>query len=204
MNKIKWFHRKKKEPWGRRPLSWYDAAYEKHERYQDHYSRSIYYPLWSVIADRMKRQGESHILDLGCGPGQFGAFLHDQGFSEYCGIDFSAVCIDLARRACPWFEFIQGDVLETDILRVRPYNCLIACEFLEHVENDLEILQHVRPGTRFFGTVPSFPYVSHVRHFTGEPEVDMRYRHLFESLSIQKFVINPNGESCFIMEGIMD
>jgi len=44
-------------------------------------------------------------------------------------------------------------------------------EFLEHIEHDLDVIRFIRPRTYFVGTVPNFPYVSHVRHFQDCDEV---------------------------------
>src|SRR5262249_48355077 len=58
---------------------WYDRCYTETPTYRDHYTRSSYYPLWTVIVDRVRRDKVKRILEIGCGPGQLAAFLLDQG-----------------------------------------------------------------------------------------------------------------------------
>jgi len=189
------------ETWGERPPEWYDAIYENSEGYSTHYTDSVYYFFWTVIADRMKREGIDNLLDLGCGPGQFAALLYDQGFRKYCGVDFSCRCIEMAKERCDTFEFVVADVVQTDILESRNYDCLIAMEFLEHVKDDLAILKRVKSGTKFFGTVPDFPYPSHVRHFLNSKEVERRYGAFFSSFSVDSFLRDPDGPVFFLLEG---
>ena len=76
-------------------------------------------------------------------------------------------------------------------------------EVLEHIERDLEIVSQVRPGTRCLCTVPNFPYVSHVRHFTSKEEVVGRYGQYFEDFEVTaiKGTSGP-GIWFFLMDGI--
>ncbi|MFZ1947564.1 MAG: class I SAM-dependent methyltransferase [bacterium] len=189
------------KPWGERPAEWYDAKYLSSAEYRKHYSESRYYFLWTVVVDRMMRHRVERVLDLGCGPGQFGALLHDKGFREYCGVDLSSRCVEIARQKCPSFEFIVGNILETDVLESRDYDCLIALEFLEHVTEDLTVLRRAKAGTKFFGTVPSLPYVSHVRHFSSVEEVESRYEALFSPFRVDAFLEKPRGPVFYVLEG---
>jgi hypothetical protein len=75
-------------------------------------------------------------------------------------------------------------------------------EFLEHVENDVEIVSRVKPGTRFYGTVPNFPYVSHVRHFLTEEQIRERYQRYFSPFQVDAFLSDPNGTTHYLMDGI--
>jgi SAM-dependent methyltransferase len=181
---------------------WYDAVYQHSAKYARHYSESGYYFMWTVIADRLRRQGVRRILDLGCGPGQFARLLHDQGFRHYCGVDLSSTSVELARRQCPEFEFIVADLLQDDVLARRDYDCLIALEFLEHVHEDLTVLGQVKRGTRFIGSVPSFPSAAHVRHFTSVEQVEARYGSLFSGFQVDVMIRNPKGTRFYLMEGI--
>jgi len=181
---------------------WYDDIYKQPFDYQYHYTQSRYYFLWSVIGDRMIRSGVRRILDLGCGPGQFASFLYDKGLKDYCGLDFSQEAIAIAKRRCPFYEFVLTDIRECDILEVADYDCVVALEFLEHVDRDTKIIERIRPKTKFYGTVPNFPYISHVRHFLDEGEVRSRYHHFFSYFHVDKFLQNLSGMTYYLIEGI--
>jgi hypothetical protein len=83
---------------------------------------------------------------------------------KYTGIDLSPVAIQMAEKQCPEFHFIAANALETDVFDTAEYDTAISFEFLEHVEDELSVLRRLAPGTRFWGTVPDFEYVSHVRY----------------------------------------
>lgn len=189
-------------PNGIRPAQWYDSVYESSVEYRKHYTESVYYFLWTVLVDRMMYQGVDNVLDLGCGPGQFGSLLLEKGFRHYCGVDFSHSCIELAKQNCPSFDFVVANILESDVLEVRDYDCVLAMEFLEHVEEDVDVLSRIKAGVKFFGTVPSFPYISHVRHFSNIEEVEVRYSSLFSSFRVDTFLADPEGNRFYLFEGV--
>jgi 2-polyprenyl-3-methyl-5-hydroxy-6-metoxy-1,4-benzoquinol methylase len=182
--------------------SWYDDVYKLNTDYLGHYTQSRYYFIWSVICDRFLRSGLKLILDLGCGPGQFASLLSDKGIYNYCGLDYSKVAIALAQQQSPLHKFIQTDILQSDALKVADYDCVVALEFLEHIEQDIQILQRIKSGTKFYGTVPNFPYISHVRHFNNKQEVRSRYDHLFSGFSVDSLLGNKNGTTYYLIEGI--
>lgn len=187
---------------GQQDVSWYDETYASTEHYHRHYTTSHYYFLWSVIADRIIRQRVTSVLDIACGPGQFAALLRDKGLADFCGVDFSPQTISMARAACPEFTFVLADVFESDLIETYPYDTVVCMEFLEHVESDLEIVRRVRRATRCYATVPNFPYVSHVRHFSGTGEVESRYGDMFKDFRVDAFPANEKGTVFFLFEGI--
>ena len=189
------------EPHGVKDADWYDHVYDKAKSYRKHYTKSRYYFIWSVVVDRMMRAGVGRILDLGCGPGQFASLLFDKGVKTYRGVDFSSKSIEMAKERCPSFEFIVADICHSDILDVSDYDCVVALEFLEHVESDTELIQRIRPGVAFFGSVPNFPDKAHARYFKDEKEVHARYHSYFSDLKVDSFLQHRNGKTFFLMEG---
>ena len=196
------FARESRQRPGAKGAEWYDSAYENTVAYRQHYSKSSYYFLWAVVADRITRSGARQIVDLGCGPGQFASLLYDKGIRSYRGVDFSSKCIAMAKHRCPFFDFAIADLSDAGMLRDLPYDTIVSLEFLEHVPFDLEVIGNVRRGTKVFATVPNFPYVSHVRHFTSEADVRLRYGRFFSDLTVDAFLENPEGKTFYLMEGI--
>ena len=180
---------------------WYDNAYKNTPAYHVHYTDSNYYFIWNVIMDRIKRFNANSIIDLGCGSGQFGSLLFDNGIKNYLGIDFSEEAIKIARTVCPYYKFKHLDLTKNNILLTYSYDCVVTLEFLEHIEFDLEVLRQIKTGSKVFATVPNFPYVSHVRHFKNEMEVINRYKHLFSDLTVDSFIENSKGKTFFLLEG---
>lgn len=191
----------------KQPASWYDSVYKEAEAYQTSYKNSLYLPIWAKILAGMREQGHIDILDLGCGPGQFAAFLHDNKISSYLGVDFSSVALDMARslQLGPSFRFKQQDVTTADLaaLSELPITCVVATEFLEHIEDDLSVLRRLPSLKRFYGSVPNFPYVSHVRHFKNEEAVYDRYSKELYDCTVETVKRTPfEPYEFFIVSGI--
>ncbi len=107
----------------------------------------------------------------------------------------------MSKKRCPYFDFLVVDLTQSDILQTSAYDCIVTLEFLEHVEFDLEVIRRIRPGTKFFATVPNFPYESHVRHFANESEVKERYQPFFSEFTVDTFLENAKGKTFYLMEG---
>jgi SAM-dependent methyltransferase len=185
-----------------RNSSWYDERYPNNPTYLCHYAESGYYAIWCVLVDRIKPETIRCLLDIGCGPGQLACFLGDRGLRRYVGLDFSPECIRMARSACPSVEFICADVLSCDVLENLDYEVVVATEFLEHVQDDLAVIDRIRPGTKVYGTVPNFPAPAHVRHFNSVEEVGARYSSRFVDFRADQFLHGSGGMSLFLFEGI--
>ena len=181
---------------GEKDAHWYDRQFERDRYWTQHYARSPYYFLWTVIADRIARSRASSILEVGCGSGQLAALLRDKGVRTYHGLDFSAKRIAHARKLSPSFGFSVADALETDLFDTVDYDMVLSTEFLEHVEGDTVVIQKIRSGTKFVGTVPDFPSKAHVRHFRDTDEVMARYGTYFDGLRVDDFV-SGNGATFF-------
>ncbi len=179
----------------------YDDSFTQNEHWRDHYTESRYYPNWLLISDRMKRSEVKSIVDIGCGSGQFAQLLYDQGFPAYVGVDFSSKRIDWARKICPAYTFVAANIFEIDLLETHFYDAVVCTEFLEHVEEDLRVIENIRPGSRVYATVPNFPYKSHVRHFSNIDEVIGRYKELFDPLRVDQFAGDAKGKLYFLIEG---
>lgn len=184
------------------PPEFYDQTFELNSDYRKHYTESSYYPVWTVIADRIRGEKDISVIDIGCGSGQFGSFMRDFGVSRYTGIDFSKSRIAYAKSICPEFHFYDLDVFQEEILDQFDYDLVVVLEFLEHVENDIGVLTNLKRGTKVLASVPNFPAQGHVRLFHSESEVLTRYCNVFERLEVDKIIANSTGKAFFIIEGI--
>jgi SAM-dependent methyltransferase len=175
--------------------NYYDRLYAGSEEYQLAYPDSRYYFVWTVIVDRIRRECLGRILEIGCGSGQLARFLLDQGITSYTGIDFSGTAISLASARCPEGCFLVADARFSDVYAHCKRDVIIATEVLEHVEDDLDVVSRFPPGIRCICSVPSFPYESHVRHFSSASEVTDRYAPYFTDFDV--FTLRVPGASLF-------
>jgi SAM-dependent methyltransferase len=185
-----------------RDASYYDQMYAESDEYRKHYTESRYYFLWCVIVDRLKRANVQSVLDVGCGPGQFASLLRDSGIRKYCGIDLSENAVRTARAICGQYEFVATSVFDTNLFDEFDYDAVISLEFLEHVNEDIAILDGIRQGRRFYGSVPNFAYESHVRHFLDCGQVTDRYASLFTQFKVDEFPANRGETKYFLFEGV--
>lgn len=167
-----------------------------------HYTSSRYYFLWAVIADRLVRAGSASLLDLGCGSGQFACFMRDKGINNYIGVDFSSYRIQLAKKTCPKYTFFQADIFSTDLFDLTAYDTVIALEFLEHIERDLEVLARVRQGSQVYATVPDFSSPGHVRYFKSAAQVESRYKSYFDTMKVDFFIAESGRKTYYLIDGV--
>ena len=78
----------------------------------------------------------SVIGDLGCGKGEWLAWLHQQGLKNLWGVDWSASDVAIARQNCPGIEIEEGDIF----MRLREkrgcFDLLHAKDLIEHLKPD--------------------------------------------------------------------
>lgn len=164
--------------------TFYDQAFSTVDEYHKRYWDSRYYFAWTVICDRLKRRGIKRLLEIGCGPGQLAEMLIANQFS-YAGFDYSPVAIEMARsKGLANARFEVADATATNLYESVEYEAVVCTEVLEHVQNDEVIINAIRPGSYCICTVPSFPYVSHVRCFESSQAVEDRYSNFFESFDV--------------------
>jgi hypothetical protein len=95
-----------------------------------------------------------------------------------------------------------GDAFETELFDEYRYDAVISTEFLEHVEEDLRIIEKIRPGARVYASVPNFPSAAHVRYFESAQEIYDRYIDYFDYLGVDVFPSNDKGRVFYLIEGV--
>ena len=189
-------------PGQERASSYYDQMFVDQQIFRVHYTKSIYYFLWSVIADRIENSGIRGVLEIGCGPGQLGAMLMDRGLERYHGMDFGPKAIEMARGNCPRGHFEVGDARTTDLHSRIDHDLVICTEVLEHIEDDLGVLSAFKPGVRCMCTVPNFPHESHVRRFESRERVIERYGPFFDEIKVSVWTsANWQDDRFYLIDG---
>lgn len=182
---------------------YYDYVYSASEK-NKHSDFEIYISLWDKIIEKIEQAHNCHtFLDLGCGPGIFARFLLDRlPYIIYTGVDFSHMAIQMGRQSCPEATFINTDVFKTSLLTKHSYEAIIATEFLEHIEHDLELLGRVKTNTLFFGSVPNYYAIGHIRYFKTAQAVYDRYASSFKTLSVEEVPIG-NNRILYLLHGVL-
>jgi SAM-dependent methyltransferase len=186
-----------------RSAEWYDEAFAGSAKYRDAYQKSPYYFLWSVIADRLRRDGVERVLDIGCGTGQLAAFLFDQGIETYVGMDFSPKAVEYARTAVPRGRFVVDDARTSNVYTDEEHDVLLCTEVLEHITDDLLVVARFRPRKRCIFSVPSYNSAGHVRFFDDVASVAERYGRYFDALDVAAFpIVGTENKRIFLADGL--
>lgn len=205
-----------------KPADWYDDT--------EKWMRELRYrPPWPARAWWVTRFSEmalkvedplQPILDLGCGNGLFPAFLNQRGYKgHYVGVDFSRGSLDRARKG-NWeegglaqAEFFQvnleeddvGELISTYFVELGPGgDPLVTCaEVLEHMKEDVRLLETIPTGTRVMITVPRSDAEAHIRNFPEPKDVLYRYGHLFDEVQLTwiRDVKRPRSGWCHMLRG---
>lgn len=155
-----------------------------------------YYPLWEWL---MKRINGETILDIGCGTGRLAKLLTENRNCEVIGVDFSDVAISKAKVYAPKALFLCLDIEDCnyDFFRLPiNYNIIIFSEILEHIKDDLKLIESIPVDKYVFLTVPNFGCIGHTRWFSSLEDVIERYK---EVLTI---IDSYNYNNWFIIGGI--
>jgi SAM-dependent methyltransferase len=88
----------------------------------------------ALFADSVRVAGGGPVADVGCGPGDVTAHLHELGVDAF-GVDLSPGMIDVARRDHPSLRFEVGSMTDLD-LPVASVAGLLAWQSLIHIPDD--------------------------------------------------------------------
>lgn len=172
--------------------AYYDEVYGRNKHYKTHYSKI---PFRIVMKDLLMWMNKSlskkdKVLEVGCGTGQFGHFLYDNGYKNYVGFDFSSVAIKQAKKFSKQ-KFLVANAYDTNLFSTD-YQAICSFEFLEHVEKDLEVMKKFKKGTMVFLSVPGFGGRGHVRHFKTVKSVHDRYDEFIDIYEL-KTILKKGG-----------
>ena len=104
--------------------------------------------LLNRLAVRVKSLG--HVCDMGCGPGQIGRYLKEQG-ADVLGVDLSPGMVEQAQRLNPDIEFKQGDMAAMTVEDeawggIAAFYCIIHVPREKVTKVFREWLRVLRPG----------------------------------------------------------
>jgi len=150
--------------------------YKTNERYSIPPEQTVYFPVWNKIREILT--DKETIMEIGCGSGQLANLLLRNGKKYISGIDMAEEGIKLAQKMNPTNKnkFKVGDVDSLDW--IGGVDTLISTEVLEHIENDIEVVDKIAAGTRFIFSVPNFKAKGHLRTFQTLEEIKERYKNL--------------------------
>lgn len=126
------------------------------------------------LAMRLRRYTPKNILDLGCGPGNSTAVLHDVfPDAALCGLDSAQSMIDKARTAYPELAFRLGDVQAFE----GTYDLLFSNACLQWLPDHRRLLPHLMRSLNDGGVLavqipmnPDEPLSRTIRQTAADPK----------------------------------
>jgi SAM-dependent methyltransferase len=99
---------------------------------------------------------------------------------RYRGFDFSPVAVERARaRLVGSQDFFVSDARLLESYAVAA-EAIVCTEVLEHIQDDLDVIQHWPKGSYCICSVPNFDADNHVRFFRNAEQVRARYGSLLQ------------------------
>jgi SAM-dependent methyltransferase len=130
------------------------ASYYRHEDH--HWWFRWRFELITQLVGDLKSDPEFRILDAGCGTGQMLKHLEELG--DAIGIDTSAQAIAFAQSRGVK-SLVRGSITAVPFPDAT-FDCVVALDVIEHVDDDIGILKAVhevtKPGGRLIVTVPAY------------------------------------------------
>lgn len=184
---------------------YYDKLYLQggyNKMYHKHYMESPYLKIWKKALEIIKEIREPKLIEIGCGSGQFANLLFDNKFIDYKGIDYSQEAINLAKRNNSLFtdHFSVDNSYQSQVYQDQ-YNVVVLFEVLEHLSDDLLVLNKIRSGSHVLFSVPNFDSESHVRFFNSENDIINRYGNVVQIDEIYTFKISKKNV-LYLVKGI--
>lgn len=182
------------------PASYYDDIFNTggyNNQYHKSPEQTQYHKLWTSCVDIIKEKNHKHVIDLGCGPGQFAELLSkDDSNIKYTGLDFSSKAIEIAKNRVSNtnFNFYIENLVTIDNYNkyIKDDTIYTSFEFLEHINDDLKVLNNIPKNSDIIFSVPNFDTRGHVRFFKNSEEVINRYSKLINILDVQQLNIMGN------------
>lgn len=157
--------------------NWYNEAYAASKEYRKEPEDSIYINVWNRAIELINNE---RVVDLGCGSGQFAKLLLNKGKRFVYGVDYSNEAISIAKELNPEHsaKFVVKNLLND--YKLPAHDLVICFEVLEHITEDLSVIQKIQTGKRVIFSVPNYDYKSHVRKFMTGREIMLRYKDLLD------------------------
>jgi hypothetical protein len=152
-----------------------------------------YKPIYKTRLDIIMETGLHTIVELGCNDGLCASEICRANYyiKSYKGYDINPTAVFLARHrfssspAAKIFQFAIGDIDKHFRKTINETPTIyLAFQIFEHMENDLEFLQLIAPGSIVLFSLPNYECHMACRVALTDHDIIQRYGHLFKTLKI--------------------
>jgi SAM-dependent methyltransferase len=152
---------------------------------------------WSYIYYYMGINMQGHkVLDVGCGLGHLAKHLTSIG-KDVTALDFSSVALEETAKRVPGIKTIHANITQHHELLIG-YDVICFAEVIEHVQDDIGVINAIPKGTEVLFSVPPYGGDGHVRYFDSIEDVHNRYDQLIKFLLVE-VVGSPTSKAYFFV-----
>lgn len=177
-----------------------DLEQEVHDGYGPIYfaKRQVDRTEFEVFHDKLKSMDGNKVLDAGCGTGELMEHLSDRGY-QVSGLDTSSYAVQKAKDK--GLDDVYSSKIENvkDFFGENQFNAVTVQHLLEHVEDDVEVLEDlldiaeekvvVISPTPVHKQITEEPDETHERYY-GQEEIER----LKDELDNEKYIVNSHPE----------
>lgn len=123
----------------------------------DHLQSAGHYNCW-IVSQVLPHLGQD-VLEVGCGTGNLTELLAQTG-ANLTGVDVNARFVEQAKTRLQFYPHVNLMVADaTQLVWTRSFDTIILLDVLEHIEQDQQLLRHLKqglkPGGRLIVKVPA-------------------------------------------------
>jgi len=165
---------KNREP---KSAEWYDDDFKRHPGW---YCRGHYRRRNQIFAEMISKYVPKRVFEFAGAEGQLAQFILQRcpQIEYYLWSDFSKEALKEAYPKLKRFKNCEMQLLdmEKDLDKIPwdVFDCVISTS-LEHISNDIAIMEHIKPKTLVCLALPDFDWEGHVRYFPTKESVIQRY-----------------------------
>ncbi len=154
------------------------------------------------LASNWVSHEEERIIEIGCNTGNFATVLEKRHITNYIGIDIDSNAIKEARKLHPGFKFYCTDITE-NLYYLTKASMIVSFQTFQYIEDDLEVLNNIPPGTKIILSVPNDSYKNkHVRWFELEGWEERFSKFIDFNKIISSKTSRKPGKRIFLFRGI--
>lgn len=158
------FHYRPKTFWNELLSNSFDLRGVGHFRLSNEENLKMYQEKEKIIRDELPKNniiinGNSSILEIGCGTGYWIELLRSFGVKNYTGNDIADVSISTLKQKFPEYNFLLGDISEIP-LPGKAFDLAMMIDVTQHITDDGKfnkglnnVWQSLKPGSYFLVTM---------------------------------------------------
>lgn len=174
----------------------YNEIYKTNKIYKKNTIEIIpFINIWNKIIEYLNELDVPNVVELGSGMGNLVELFDKNRIQKYIGYDFSEYAINYCHnkyKSDTNYSFENINIEEHENFNLDNNICLIACNFLDFIENDISVLKKIPNSTHIIFSVSNYKSSARIRTFKNEFFINERYQDYIDIEKVERIKIS-NG-----------